>query len=93
GDMLELGPEEAAAHSRLGQWLATRLAQHQHPVQLLLVGPAMAQLLPYLPGAAAYPDASAARQAFINLWAEAEAVFLKGSRGLALERLIAHVDN
>ena len=93
GDMLELGPEEAAAHSRLGQWLATRLAQHQHPVQLLLVGPAMAQLLPYLPGAAAYPDASAARQAFIDLWAEAEAVFLKGSRGLALERLIAHVDN
>ena len=84
GDMFELGPESAAEHRALGELLATL------PLDtVLLIGPEMAAAA----GAAARFQHFATKNEAAD-WLAAhpltgQAVLLKGSRGMALETLVA----
>lgn len=89
GDMLELGDEAAAAHHQLGLLVAELTTQSKHPVQVLLVGELMKEACTALPQAAWAPDVETARPIWQQLMGSADYVLLKGSRGIALERLLS----
>jgi UDP-N-acetylmuramoyl-tripeptide--D-alanyl-D-alanine ligase len=91
GDMLELGSYAAQAHTELGQYIAAQSAASGKPYFALLVGPEMAAAAATLPAdcRAWVPDTAAAQPVFEALLAHHGFVLLKGSRGIALERLLA----
>ncbi|HEX5466267.1 MAG TPA: UDP-N-acetylmuramoyl-tripeptide--D-alanyl-D-alanine ligase [Candidatus Limnocylindrales bacterium] len=89
GDMLELGPAEAREHRRLGRRAA------EAADLLVAVGPAMAGAAQAarragLAAAAVYevPDAEAAAALVEPLLRPGDAILVKGSRALALERIV-----
>ena len=81
GDMLELGPEEAAHHRDVGAYAAAA------GVDLLIaVGPRSAAMLDAFEGETrAVPDAAAAAVLVDELVGEGDVVLVKGSRGVGLE--------
>ncbi len=85
GDMLELGPSGPELHRKAGELAAGRLDL------LLGVGPLARH---FLEGAAGrietrhFPDAEAAAQAARELLQAGDAVLVKGSRGVRLERVV-----
>ena len=90
GEMLELGPATEAAHREVGQQCAAL-----HLDELLLIGPSAAFTAEAaheagLPAAciSVCPSTDSARTAFKTLVARGGTVLLKGSRMLALERLV-----
>ncbi|MDX2286448.1 MAG: UDP-N-acetylmuramoyl-tripeptide--D-alanyl-D-alanine ligase [Bacteroidia bacterium] len=84
GDMLELGPQGPALHAEIG-----RLARSLRPHVLIGVGPLMQHAVAEAgPDAHWFPDAAAAREALPGLLGGASVVLFKGSRGMALERLL-----
>jgi UDP-N-acetylmuramoyl-tripeptide--D-alanyl-D-alanine ligase len=87
GDMLELGPDGADAHRLLLEW-----TQAQFPrARILAVGPLMAAAAQACGLPSAIDSATAAE--LVREWATPGAlVFLKGSRGIALERCLPNTD-
>jgi UDP-N-acetylmuramoyl-tripeptide--D-alanyl-D-alanine ligase len=89
GDMLELGPDEAALHREVGADAA-----RAGVAVLVAVGPRAARMLDAFDGEAhAVPDAAAAAELTARLVAPADVVLVKGSNGVGLsvvaERLLA----
>ncbi len=80
GDMLELGPEGAAVHRDLLAWVRERFPR----ARILAVGPLMGEAARAC-GLAAAPDAAQAADLLRDWLRPGTLVFLKGSRGLALE--------
>ncbi|MBT7163727.1 MAG: UDP-N-acetylmuramoyl-tripeptide--D-alanyl-D-alanine ligase [Victivallales bacterium] len=83
GDMLELGPDAATAHVDLLRWAKERFPQ----ARILTVGPLMTDAA----GTCDLPSAANAEDAakLVRAWATPGAlVFLKGSRGIALEHCL-----
>jgi len=83
GDMLELGPQAPELHRQLGAHAARR------GVDLLVtVGPLAENMLTAFAGEArAVADADAAAEALGGLLRSGDTVLVKGSRGVALERV------
>jgi len=83
GDMLELGPQAPELHRQLGAHAARR------GVDLLVtVGPLAENMLAAFAGEArAVADADAAAEALGELLRSGDTVLVKGSRGVALERV------
>ena len=88
GDMLELGPESARRHSEIIELAVSLLPG----ASVFAIGPEMTNAVKNSPKLAAsvrtYPDAESAKTAFSADIALGDIIFLKGSRGVALERLI-----
>jgi UDP-N-acetylmuramoyl-tripeptide--D-alanyl-D-alanine ligase len=83
GDMLELGPDGASAHRELLLWTRERFPN----ARILGVGPLMAAAAREC-GICAVPDSTTAAQ-LVRAWITPDTlVFLKGSRGIALERCL-----
>ena len=90
GDMLELGGEAEKYHEKLGQSLANfnfELA--------LLVGPLSSAVIEGALKAGidrgkliGFADSSAAASAALNILKNGDLVYIKGSRGIALEKII-----
>jgi len=89
GDMLELGPLTAPAHDEM-----VREADRSGAARLLLVGPessaAAERTLPATP-TSIFPDSAAAAAALPSQLAGGEQLFVKGSRGTRMERLLEAV--
>ncbi|MDP7070899.1 MAG: UDP-N-acetylmuramoyl-tripeptide--D-alanyl-D-alanine ligase [Phycisphaerales bacterium] len=99
GDMLELGSSAEAHHRGLAEHLRAE-ARRVPTRQIVLVGPEMRSLMDELGGAcgpipvlheAIADDQCMARIA--SMVSEGETVLLKGSRGLALERVISAMES
>lgn len=87
GDMLELGDEAADEHRKVGE----QLRDARNGLRILLVGPLMQSAAEALPSDADvhyFASADAARQAVPELLNGRSALLVKGSRGMALERLV-----
>lgn len=88
GDMLELGPGGAAMHKTVG----TQVAQADVSV-FVAIGPLMAHAADAAQAAGVtvvcFNDTAAAAASVPTLLKEGDAVLLKGSRGMALERILA----
>ncbi len=87
GDMLELGPHSADEHHKLGE-----LLRQAGSMRIVLVGPEMQAAREALPAQADvhhFADRAAAAGAIAELLADRAVVLVKGSRGLALEKLVA----
>jgi UDP-N-acetylmuramoyl-tripeptide--D-alanyl-D-alanine ligase len=83
GDMLELGPDGATAHREMLEWARTRLPQ----ARILAVGPLM-EAAAQACGLDCAPDSTVAAE-MVREWATpGSLVFLKGSRGIALEHCL-----
>jgi UDP-N-acetylmuramoyl-tripeptide--D-alanyl-D-alanine ligase len=81
GDMLELGPDEAAAHREVGAEAARAGVD-----VLVAVGPRAAAMVDAFGGEArAVPDAAAAASLAASLVSAGDLVLVKGSRGVGLE--------
>lgn len=78
GDMRELGPEAPALHREI--------LSEVGDLKVAVVGPIMTELASEF-GFCAYPDAGAAREFFAELAPE-DAVLIKASRALELERVL-----
>jgi len=91
GDMLDLGAESRRAHAAIVDDLGRAGAS-----RIWLVGPEMGRLAPALRGAAGevrvYPDSAAAALDASDLDAPPAVVLFKGSRGMALERILERVE-
>jgi UDP-N-acetylmuramoyl-tripeptide--D-alanyl-D-alanine ligase len=85
GDMLELGAQAPALHRDVGSYAA------ENGVSLLVtVGPLAAEMASTFAGQTrSVPDAARAAQLIPGLIAPGDAVLVKGSRGVALERVVA----
>jgi UDP-N-acetylmuramoyl-tripeptide--D-alanyl-D-alanine ligase len=83
GDMLELGEESAAAHRRIAE-----RAVDLGLAAVILVGPQFAVAARAL-GLSHYPDVAALRMVWQQEDHQGATVMLKGSRGMALEKLLA----
>jgi UDP-N-acetylmuramoyl-tripeptide--D-alanyl-D-alanine ligase len=85
GDMLELGPEGPEMHRAVGAHARRR------GVELLVtVGPLAAEMAGgFGGGARSLPDASAAAEAVPAMLGPGDAVLVKGSRGVGLERVVS----
>ena len=85
GDMLELGPAEAAEHRRLLELVRDQLPE----ARLLTVGPRFAAAAREVdPDISRAEDSVAARAMVETLARPGDTVFLKGSRGMALEKIL-----
>ncbi|MEZ4241868.1 MAG: UDP-N-acetylmuramoyl-tripeptide--D-alanyl-D-alanine ligase [Myxococcota bacterium] len=87
GDMLELGPDEAAWHERV-----VALAHELHLDHVVLVGPRMAAAAAACPGCAAHADPASAVEPLLDWLASGDGqdvVLFKGSRGARVERVLA----
>jgi UDP-N-acetylmuramoyl-tripeptide--D-alanyl-D-alanine ligase len=86
GDMLELGEEAAAIHAEMG-----RFVSGFKPQMTVCIGPLMQHALPEIEGPkAGFANVEEAASEIAGLLQGAELVLLKGSRGMALERLLDH---
>jgi UDP-N-acetylmuramoyl-tripeptide--D-alanyl-D-alanine ligase len=85
GDMLELGAQAPALHRDVGSYAAAS------GVGLLVtVGPLAAEMASTFAGQTrSVPDAARAAELIPSLIAPGDAVLVKGSRGVALERVVA----
>ena len=90
GDMLELGAMSAAAHID-----AVRDIIREQPAAFVAVGPEMRAALVAVagsslpPGVLVAPDSDAASQIVVDLVRTGDVLLVKGSRGIAMERIIA----
>lgn len=84
GDMFEMGENEVSLHRELGEFV------NQHTPQMTLaIGPLMKHLADTLTGPARwFESVEDAREEVPALVEGAELVLIKGSRGMALERLV-----
>lgn len=91
GDMLDLGTESRRAHDGIVGPL-----REARPESLWLVGPEMGRIRTELADAApevrAFPDSAAAARCAAELRTPPSVVLFKGSRGMALERVIEAVE-
>lgn len=87
GDMLELGPSSAAEHEALGGWI-----ERERPADLVVgVGPSAGRISVGLSvGLPAADDAAIER--VVGLIEAGDIVLIKGSRGVALERVAAALE-
>lgn len=83
GDMLELGPDEAAWHEQV-----VALAHTLGLDQVVLVGPRMAAAQAACPGADAFETPEAALASLRGTLGPTDRVLFKGSRGAAVERVL-----
>ena len=89
GDMLELGEMSAAAHQA-----AIRDVMRSHPAAFVAVGPemnsarAVESRVADLTGVFAAPDSNAAATIIAGLVRRGDVLLVKGSRGIAMERVI-----
>ena len=89
GDMLELGDQSAAAHQE-----AIRDVIHARPAAFVAVGPEMNSARDVLSGDAnateilTSPDSTAAAGVVAGLVRRGDVLLVKGSRGIAMERII-----
>ena len=90
GDMLELGAASAEEHRRLGELVADRKVD-----VLLGVGSEAARAVAAASArgvaAESLPDAAAAGMRLVEMLKPGDVVLVKGSRGVALDRAVAHV--
>jgi UDP-N-acetylmuramoyl-tripeptide--D-alanyl-D-alanine ligase len=92
GDMLELGEQSAAAHRD-----AIRDVMRSRPASFIAVGPEMSSALAELSdelGTADIlnaPDSVAAASIVVGLVGPGDVLLVKGSRGIAMERIIEHL--
>ena len=90
GDMLELGAMSAAAHQD-----AIRDIMREHPAGFVAVGPEMRTAFESVAGAKlppnvlVAPDSAAAADLVARLVLTGDVLLIKGSRGIAMERIIA----
>jgi UDP-N-acetylmuramoyl-tripeptide--D-alanyl-D-alanine ligase len=90
GDMLELGAMSAAAHQD-----AIRDIMQEHPAGFVAVGPEMRTALESVAGAKlppnvlVAPDSAAAANLVAGMVRTGDVLLIKGSRGIAMERIIA----
>jgi UDP-N-acetylmuramoyl-tripeptide--D-alanyl-D-alanine ligase len=85
GDMLELGPQAPALHLEIGEH-----ARRSGVELLVAVGPLAPLIAEGFEGdSRAFPDAAAAAEAVPALVRPGDAVLVKGSRGVGLERVSA----
>ena len=85
GDMLELGTHEQKAHQELGAFI-----QSLSPFHTVLIGPLMQYAKAELgENSHWFQDAEAAQAKVKELLATVDLLLIKGSRGMALEKLIA----
>ncbi|HSZ23679.1 MAG TPA: hypothetical protein VK782_11060, partial [Candidatus Sulfotelmatobacter sp.] len=85
GDMLELGDQSAAAHQE-----AIRDVTRSHPAAFVAVGPEMTAALATVTAAEVFaaPDSVAAAGIVAGLIRPGDVLLVKGSRGIAMERVI-----
>jgi UDP-N-acetylmuramoyl-tripeptide--D-alanyl-D-alanine ligase len=84
GDMLELGAESEQAHKEIGELINTL-----SPVRTIGIGPQMKAMVGVLRGEKQwFANTTEAIAKIAELTEEAEIVLIKGSRGMALERLL-----
>jgi UDP-N-acetylmuramoyl-tripeptide--D-alanyl-D-alanine ligase len=90
GDMLELGAMSAAAHQD-----AIRDIMREQPAGFVAVGPEMRAALEVVAGANlapnvfVAPDSAAAANLVLGVVRSGDILLVKGSRGIAMERIIA----
>jgi UDP-N-acetylmuramoyl-tripeptide--D-alanyl-D-alanine ligase len=90
GDMLELGAMSAAAHQD-----AVRDIMREHPAEFVAVGPEMRAALESVagsklpPNVLVAPDSAAAANLVGGMVRTGDVLLIKGSRGIAMERIIA----
>jgi UDP-N-acetylmuramoyl-tripeptide--D-alanyl-D-alanine ligase len=85
GDMLELGEQSAAAHQQ-----AIRDVTRSRPAAFVVVGPEMTSALATVTSADVFaaPDSVAAAGIVAGLIRAGDVLLVKGSRGIAMERVI-----
>lgn len=84
GDMLEMGIESPRVHAELGEFI-----NEFNPLMTIGVGPEMKHSLAVLNGPNQwFADVEAAGKKIISLTKGADLILIKGSRGIALERLV-----
>ncbi len=89
GDMLELGPQAAALHREIGAH-----ARRAGVDVLVAVGPLAAEMKAGFGGEShSFPDAEAAAEAVPAMLRPGDAVLVKASRGVGLERVAAALRN
>lgn len=87
GDMLEMGEQEKEVHTALGHFI-----NPLQPVVTIGIGPRMRSLVEVLEGPGHWFESARDAQATVGaLTREAEIILLKGSRGMALERLLEYL--
>ncbi|MBI3295506.1 MAG: UDP-N-acetylmuramoyl-tripeptide--D-alanyl-D-alanine ligase [Deltaproteobacteria bacterium] len=95
GEMRELGDFTNEEHVRVGKKLAEWLIRRGRPVVVLGVGPATEKLVAHLTSPLVATrckmDVERATPTLLGLLQPQDVVFLKGSRGVKLDRLIPHL--
>jgi UDP-N-acetylmuramoyl-tripeptide--D-alanyl-D-alanine ligase len=87
GDMLEMGIQAEQVHRELGLFI-----NQFSPLLTIGVGPLMQHMTSALKGPARwYPDASTLRSEIAVLLSDADMILIKGSRGMALERVLDQI--
>lgn len=87
GDMFELGEAEEEMHADLGRFIDAYT-----PYMCIGIGKLMSSMLEEITGKkAAFPDVASAQDHIKDLIEGADMVLIKGSRGMALERLLEKI--
>lgn len=87
GDMFELGENEIALHADLGTFI-----NDFSPQMTIGIGPLMLHTIAKVNGPKQwFPGVEEAKEAVVHAVKTAELVLLKGSRGMALERLVGDI--
>ena len=86
GDMLEMGEQEAIIHADLGRFI-----NQFEPVCTIGVGPRMQAMVDVLKGPNRwYSNTEEAVEGVLEASKSVDMILIKGSRGIALEKLLAH---
>lgn len=87
GDMFELGKEEEKLHAEIGDFISSLT-----PAICIGVGPLMKHMVEHVQGDAHwFEDVDAARNSLPQLIQGCDMIMIKGSRGMALERLLEEI--
>lgn len=87
GDMLELGADGPRHHEEMGQFINTL-----GPTAVIGIGPLMQHLVSAVQAPAYWAASTEEAMPHLSSWlGEADTLLLKGSRGMALERLLDHL--
>ncbi len=89
GDMLELGQFSEQLHKEMGEKLRTILLGHR--LELIGVGNHTKELIDTAGFGAVVPSEQAALQFIIPMIQPKDIIFIKGSRGVKLDRLVQHL--